>query len=74
MGSRTEGRSVLTELVEKTADVVPSQGQWQVYFLGFARGWLDRRQPRVRRGSHERPPDRQELAGARHAAAGFDAS
>jgi len=41
-GPEPSGRSVLTELVEKTAEVVPSQGQWQVYYLGFARaGWTD---------------------------------
>jgi hypothetical protein len=35
-----QGRSVLTGLVDKTAEVTPGQGQWQVYFLGFARaGW-----------------------------------
>jgi hypothetical protein len=35
-----QGRSVLTGLVDKTAEVIPSQGQWQVYYLGFARdGW-----------------------------------
>lgn len=34
------GRSVLTELVKKTAEIVPSQGHWQIYYLGFARaGW-----------------------------------
>ena len=34
------GRSVLTALVDKTAEVVPSHGQWRVYYLGFARdGW-----------------------------------
>ncbi len=34
------GRSVLTGLVEKTAEVVPGQGKWQIYYLGFARaGW-----------------------------------
>ena len=39
-GPEPSGRSVLTELAEKTAEVVPSQGQWQVYYLGFARaGW-----------------------------------
>jgi len=39
-GPEPSGRSVLTDLVEKTAEVVPSQGQWQVYYLGFARaGW-----------------------------------
>ena len=39
-GSEPGGRSVLTELIEKTAEVAPGQGQWQVYYLGFARaGW-----------------------------------
>ena len=39
-GPEPSGRSVLTDLVEKTAEIVPSQGQWQVYYLGFARaGW-----------------------------------
>lgn len=34
------GRSVLRELVEKTAAAIPGQGQWSVYYLGFARsGW-----------------------------------
>lgn len=33
-------RSVLTDLIEKTAEVVPGHGQWKVYYLGFARtGW-----------------------------------
>ncbi len=41
-GPEPSGRSVLTGLVEKTAEIVPSQGQWQVYYLGFARaGWTD---------------------------------
>lgn len=39
-GPEPSGRSVLTELVEKTAEIVPSQGRWQVSYLGFARaGW-----------------------------------
>jgi uncharacterized protein len=39
-GPEPSSRSVLTELVEKTAEIVPSQGRWQVYYLGFARaGW-----------------------------------
>jgi hypothetical protein len=34
------GRPVLRELVDKTAVVVPKQGQWSVYYIGFARsGW-----------------------------------
>ncbi len=41
-GPEPSGRGVLTELIEKTAGVVPGQGQWQVYYLGFARaGWTD---------------------------------
>lgn len=39
-GAEPQGRSVLTGLVDKTAEVTPSQGQWQVHYLGFARaGW-----------------------------------
>ncbi len=39
-GPEPSGRSVLTELIEKMAEVVPGQGHWQVYTLGFARaGW-----------------------------------
>ena len=35
--------SVLRELVErKTAAILPPQGTWQVYYLGFARrGWTE---------------------------------
>lgn len=33
-------RSVLRELVAKTGKILPKQGQWRVYYLGFAReGW-----------------------------------
>ncbi|MCI0577191.1 MAG: ATP-binding protein [Chloroflexi bacterium] len=33
-------RPALVELVGKTAEVVPAEGQWQVYYLGFGReGW-----------------------------------
>ncbi|MBN1666307.1 MAG: ATP-binding protein [Anaerolineales bacterium] len=33
---------VLRKLVEKTEQVLPAEGQWQVYYLGFARsGWSD---------------------------------
>ena len=31
------GGSVLRELVEKTAALVPKEGQWSVYYIGFAR-------------------------------------
>ena len=32
------GPEVLETLVAKTAEVVPKQGQWTVYYLGLARG------------------------------------
>jgi AAA+ ATPase superfamily predicted ATPase len=39
---RPIGRSILRQLVDKTDEIVPKQGQWQVYYLGFARdGWTD---------------------------------
>lgn len=39
-GSDASGRSVLSDLVAKTAEVVPDQGQWHVDYVGFARaGW-----------------------------------
>lgn len=41
-GTQAMGRSVLTDLVAKTSEVVPSQGEWKVYYLGFARaGWTE---------------------------------
>lgn len=34
------GRDVLQDLVNKTGEIVPKRGQWQVSYLGFAReGW-----------------------------------
>jgi len=39
-GPHLMGRSVLQDLVNKTAAVVPAQGRWRVAYLGFARlGW-----------------------------------
>ncbi len=39
-GVEPQGRSVLTTLMEKTDELTPGQGRWQVYYLGFARaGW-----------------------------------
>jgi uncharacterized protein len=35
---RVMDRDVIERLVQKTAEFVPSQGQWNVYYLGFARG------------------------------------
>ena len=41
-GVEPGARSVLTTLVARTDEVVPNQGQWQVTYLGFARGgWTD---------------------------------
>jgi AAA+ ATPase superfamily predicted ATPase len=38
-------RNVLEDLVHKTAEFVPSEGKWRVYYLGFARGgWLSEAQ------------------------------
>lgn len=38
---RAMGRDVVETLVQKTAEFVPSEGNWRVYYLGFARGgWL----------------------------------
>lgn len=35
-------RSVLADLVAKTDQVVPSQGLWRVYYLGFGHeGWTE---------------------------------
>jgi len=39
-GTQPIGHSVLAGLLDKTGEVVPSQGNWQVYYLVFARdGW-----------------------------------
>lgn len=35
---RPIGRDVLDDLTGKTAEFVPSEGRWRVYYLGFARG------------------------------------
>src|SRR5262249_3447958 len=44
-GVQAMDRSVLTDLVGKTDAIVPTQGQWQVYYLGFARdGWTEQAQ------------------------------
>jgi uncharacterized protein len=32
------GREVLDDLIRKTAEFVPPEGRWRVYYLGFARG------------------------------------
>ncbi len=39
---RPVSRSVLRQLVEKTGEIVPKRGQWQVCYLGFSRGgWTE---------------------------------
>lgn len=41
-GTQAMGRSVLVDLVHKTAEIVPKQGQWRVLYLAFARaGWSE---------------------------------
>lgn len=41
-GAQPMGRSVLADLVAKTGEIVPTQGQWRVYYVGFAReGWSE---------------------------------
>lgn len=41
-GVHQVGRQVLTDLVSKTAAVVPPQGSWRITYLGFARaGWTE---------------------------------
>lgn len=41
-GQTASERPVLANLVEKTAYIVPPQGKWQVFFLGFSRsGWTN---------------------------------
>jgi AAA+ ATPase superfamily predicted ATPase len=38
--ARVVGRAVLRDLVAKTNEIVPKQGQWRVLYLGFSRsGW-----------------------------------
>jgi hypothetical protein len=33
-------RPVLTSLVEKASQIIPAEGNWKVFFLGFSRsGW-----------------------------------
>lgn len=41
-GPQMMGRNVLVDLVHKSAEIVPKQGQWRVLYLGFARaGWSE---------------------------------
>lgn len=44
-GPQVMGRTVLVDLVNKTAEIVPKQGQWRVLYLAFARaGWSEQAQ------------------------------
>jgi AAA+ ATPase superfamily predicted ATPase len=39
--SRAVGQKVLAALVAKTSEIVPQNGSWRVYYLGFSRvGWV----------------------------------
>jgi AAA+ ATPase superfamily predicted ATPase len=39
-GLQVVGRAVLQELTAKTVEMIPAEGKWKVYYLGFARsGW-----------------------------------
>ncbi|MCX6053623.1 MAG: hypothetical protein NTZ74_01675 [Chloroflexi bacterium] len=41
-GTHACGREIVVDLVGKTAEIIPSDGYWKVYYLGFARaGWTD---------------------------------
>ena len=40
--TKTLGKNVLQDLVNKTDQIVPQRGQWRVLYMGFARqGWTD---------------------------------
>ena len=41
-GPQLIGRNVLVDLVNKSAEIVPKQGQWRILYVGFARaGWSE---------------------------------
>lgn len=41
-GLHNAGKEIVVELVEKTTEIIPAEGHWKVYYLGFARaGWTD---------------------------------
>ena len=41
-GRHLMDRDVLEELIKKTGEIVPAEGKWTVYYMGFARmGWTD---------------------------------
>jgi uncharacterized protein len=55
---RSAGQQVLRDLVAKTAEIVPKQGEWQVYYLGFARaGWTEAAQHFARDVANLTPPE-----------------
>jgi hypothetical protein len=68
-GTGESGRKVLTTLVEKTGEVVPSGGTWQVYYLGFDRaGWTAAAQDYARTvgaGAGDAPAGNWTVAGFR---------
>ena len=74
VGSRTQWPQRPDRAGRKDGGDRAQPGPMAGLLSGLCPGRLDCRQPHVRPGSHQRPPDRQELAGVRHATAGFDAS
>jgi hypothetical protein len=62
----TAERKAIAELIEeKTAKIMPEQGQWRVYFLGFARnGWTDAAL------AYQEEVNRQPVSGANWVSAG----
>lgn len=66
-GPEPVGRSVLTALVDKTAEVVPSQGQWQVTYLGFARdGWTEASETFAQEVARDQPGGKNWRASSMH--------
>jgi uncharacterized protein len=56
--TQSVGREVLRALVGKTAEIVPRQGKWRVYYLGFARtGWTEAAQAFAANAGSLAPPD-----------------
>lgn len=52
------GVAVLRELVEKTAALVPKEGQWSVYYVGFARsGWTPEAHHYMTKSAQPSSPD-----------------
>ena len=74
VGARTQWAQCPDRAGRKDGGGRAQPGPMAGLLSGVCPGRLDPCQPRVRPGSQQRAPDRQELAGVRHATAGFDAS